>query len=151
MNSPTHTVVDCPLCQGPGGFLLYQHALFRVIDAQDADYPGFLRLVWNKHVREFSQLSREHRQLCMDAVVLLEEFVLQTFKADKANVATLGNVVPHLHWHVIPRFSDDKHFPAPVWAAARPDARLSPRQLTINTQLEWQATLQNLLRKAFGG
>jgi diadenosine tetraphosphate (Ap4A) HIT family hydrolase len=33
-------------------------------------------------------------------------------------VASLGNVVPHLHWHVIPRYADDAHFPAPVWATA---------------------------------
>ena len=36
----------------------------------------------------------------------------------KVNVASLGNVVPHLHWHVIPRYADDAHFPAPVWAQA---------------------------------
>ena len=33
-------------------------------------------------------------------------------------MASLGNVVQHLHWHVIPRFEDDAHFPAPVWAQA---------------------------------
>ena len=38
---------------------------------------------------------------------------------DKINLATLGNQVPHLHWHVIPRFADDAHFPDPVWAARR--------------------------------
>ena len=40
---------------------------------------------------------------------------------DKINLASLGNVVPHLHWHVIPRFADDAHFPAPVWAARARD------------------------------
>jgi diadenosine tetraphosphate (Ap4A) HIT family hydrolase len=38
---------------------------------------------------------------------------------DKINLACLGNVVPHLHWHVIPRWRDDSHFPAPIWAAAK--------------------------------
>lgn len=64
----------------------------------------------------------------MQAVVLLERFVLQEMKADKVNLATLGNVVAHLHWHVIPRFTDDAHFPAPVWASAKPDATLCSRQ-----------------------
>jgi diadenosine tetraphosphate (Ap4A) HIT family hydrolase len=36
-------------------------------------------------------------------------------RPDKVNLASLGNVVPHLHWHVIPRYRDDAHFPAPVW------------------------------------
>jgi diadenosine tetraphosphate (Ap4A) HIT family hydrolase len=38
------------------------------------------------------------------------------------NVASLGNVVPHVHWHVVPRFHDDSHFPSPVWCAARREA-----------------------------
>jgi hypothetical protein len=36
----------------------------------------------------------------------------------KVNVASLGNMTPHLHWHVIPRFADDAHFPNPVWTEA---------------------------------
>ena len=40
------------------------------------------------------------------------------------NLAAFGNMVPHLHWHIIPRWRDDKHFPEPIWGkVARPDAR----------------------------
>jgi len=43
--------------------------------------------------------------------------------ADKMNLASLGNQTPHVHWHVVPRFRDDRHFPGPIWAAAqRPHA-----------------------------
>lgn len=134
---------NCPLCATPGGDWIFSNDKFRVIEAADADYPGFLRLVWNDHVREFSDLSREDRILCMDAVVFLEQFVLRTFKADKVNVATMGNVVPHLHWHVIPRFSDDKHFPAPVWAVAKPSVGLSTRQqFVLDTKLKWMESLR---------
>ncbi|NJM32621.1 MAG: HIT family protein [Limnobacter sp.] len=108
---------DCALCATPGGELVYQHTKFRVVWADEPLYPGFLRLIWQSHVPEFSQLSHEDRSLCMDAVVVLEQFALTHLKADKVNLATLGNVVPHLHWHVIPRFKGDAHFPAPVWAA----------------------------------
>ncbi|WP_370261839.1 HIT family protein [Limnobacter sp.] len=142
---------NCPLCQSLGGDLVYRNSRFRVIDALDADYPGFLRLVWNDHVREFSQLQRDDRLLCMDAVAHLEQFVLNTFKADKANLATLGNVVPHLHWHVIPRFVDDKHFPAPVWAAAKPGVGLVPKQQAIlDTRSTWLPALRADLVRAFG-
>lgn len=128
---------NCPLCAETGGDWVFDCGKFRVIEAQDPDYPGFLRLVWNEHVREFSDLNPEDRALCMDALVLLEQFALRTFKADKINVASLGNVVPHLHWHVIPRFSDDKHFPAPVWAVATRDT-LSPRQqLVFDSKPGW--------------
>ena len=43
----------------------------------------------------------------------------QLYKADKINLASLGNVVPHVHWHVIARFSDDGHFPDAIWATPR--------------------------------
>jgi diadenosine tetraphosphate (Ap4A) HIT family hydrolase len=52
----------------------------------------------------------------------------------KVNVASLGNVVPHLHWHVIPRYADDAHVPAPVWAQAQrktPDAVLAERRKRV--------------------
>ena len=141
---------NCPLCATPGGDWVFNCSKFRVIEAVDADYPGFLRLIWNDHVREFSDLSREDRMLYMDAVVLLERFALRVFKADKANVATLGNVVPHLHWHVIPRFTDDKHFPAPVWATARPGVSLSPRQqLVLDSKPKWMLALRAELLAAF--
>ncbi len=141
---------NCPLCATPGGDWVFNCSKFRVIEALDPEYPGFLRLIWNEHVREFSDLSREDRMLCMDAVVLLEQFALRVFKADKANIATLGNVVPHLHWHVIPRFTDDKHFPAPVWATAKPGVSLSPRQqLVLDSKPKWMQVLRAELHKAF--
>jgi len=51
-------------------------------------------------------------------VPLLEQALRQHLQPAKINLATLGNMVPHLHWHVIARFDWDSHFPAPVWAAA---------------------------------
>jgi len=40
-------------------------------------------------------------------------------RADKMNLASLGNMTPHVHWHVVPRFADDRHFPNPIWAAPK--------------------------------
>lgn len=142
--------LDCPLCTADGGTLIHRHAKFRVIEAQEALYPGFLRLVWNDHMREFSQLPREDRLLCVDAFTLLEEFALNTFKADKVNLATLGNVVPHLHWHIIPRYEGDAHFPAPVWAQAKPNAALTDQQKWVREkQAQWSHELSERLNKAF--
>jgi diadenosine tetraphosphate (Ap4A) HIT family hydrolase len=55
----------------------------------------------------------------MQAVWQVEQAVRETMQPDKVNLASFGNVVPHLHWHVIPRFRDDRHFPQPVWGAAQ--------------------------------
>jgi diadenosine tetraphosphate (Ap4A) HIT family hydrolase len=91
---------------------------FAVIMVDDANYPGFCRVIWRKHVREMSDLSRADRLLLNEAVYEVEEAIREVMAPSKINVASLGNVVPHLHWHVIPRYTDDAHFPAPVWAAA---------------------------------
>lgn len=139
-----HHNSNCPLCKDIGGDLILKTEKYRVIWADEALYPGFLRVIWNAHVREFSDLNDEDRIALMNVVVTLERFVLNDMQADKCNVATLGNVVPHLHWHVIPRFTDDAHFPAPVWGSAKQDAGLSPRQKAI--QNEKEALMQRLAR-----
>ena len=89
-----------------------------MILVDDANYPGFTREIWKDHVREVSDLADADRLLLNDAVWQLELAVREVMQPLKVNVASLGNVVPHLHWHVIPRYADDAHFPAPVWAAA---------------------------------
>lgn len=91
---------------------------FSVIVVDDANYPGFCRVIWHDHVREMSDLSRDERLLLNEAVFLVEQAVREVMRPLKVNVASLGNVVPHLHWHIIPRYADDAHFPAPVWAQA---------------------------------
>lgn len=55
----------------------------------------------------------------MAAVAVVEQVLREVLRPTKINLAALGNMVPHLHWHVIARFDWDSHFPAPVWAAAQ--------------------------------
>ena len=114
--------VGCPLCDGPGGRLVFQGDRFRVIRTDEGGFPAFYRLVWSGHVAEFSDLSPADRALCMEAVVLVEQGLRAHLQPAKVNLATLGNAVPHLHWHIIARFGWDSHFPAPVWAAAQREA-----------------------------
>ncbi len=110
---------DCVLCQEPGGQPIWQGENLRLIRADEAGFPAFYRIVWNAHVAEFSDLSAAQRQHCMEAVALVEQVLRQQLQPTKINLATLGNVVPHLHWHIIARYDWDSHFPAPVWAAAQ--------------------------------
>jgi diadenosine tetraphosphate (Ap4A) HIT family hydrolase len=71
-----------------------------------------------------TDLPPSSRSAMMQMVMKVESALRQTLNPDKINLASLGNMTPHLHWHVIPRFGDDAHFPSPVWAAAQrqPDA-----------------------------
>ncbi len=111
--------MTCPLCAEDGGALVWRGERLRVIRAQEAGFPAFYRVVWNAHVAEFSDLAAADRAHCMEAVTLVEQALRQHLAPTKVNIAALGNMVPHLHWHVIARFDWDSHFPAPVWAAAQ--------------------------------
>lgn len=97
---------------------VWRNERFAVIMVEDASYPGFVRVIWHEHVREMSDLPDADRLALNDAVHRIELAVRAILQPLKINLASLGNVVPHLHWHIIPRYADDAHFPAPVWAAA---------------------------------
>ncbi len=112
------TVSNCPLCLEPGGILVAQTVAWRVVRVLDANFPAFYRLIWQAHVAEFSQLSPAERSDCIEAVNAIEQVLIEALQPTKVNLASLGNVVPHLHWHVIARFDWDSHFPNPVWGAA---------------------------------
>lgn len=139
------TTTACLLCADIGGTLVFQGAKFRVIRPDEPGFPAFYRVVWTDHVAEFSDLGPDDRNLCMAAVVAVELVLREQVQPTKINLAALGNMVPHLHWHVIARFGWDSHFPEPVWAAAvRPPnvsamagvaARLAPADLAIKSAL----------------
>jgi len=112
-------VAGCPLCDAAGGRVLFSSNRLRVIHATEAGFPAFYRVVWNAHVAEFSDLTRDERVLCLDAVTLVEQCLRDHLAPTKINLAALGNAVPHVHWHVIARFENDSHFPGAVWAAAQ--------------------------------
>lgn len=97
---------------------VYRDDKLSVIMVDDAAYPGFCRVIWNDHVKEMSDLPREDRLLINEAVYQVELALVSVMKPLKVNLASLGNMVPHLHWHLIPRFEDDAQFPNPVWAPA---------------------------------
>ena len=107
----------CELCDTLGGEILWQDDLCRVVLVNEPDYPGFCRVVLNQHVREMSDLLEADRQRVMRVVFAVEDVLRRLMRPDKINLASLGNVVPHVHWHVIPRFTDDAHFPQPIWAS----------------------------------
>ena len=116
---PVSAADGCELCSTPGGEVLWSDRRLRVVRVDDPDYPGFLRVIWQGHVREMSDLDRAHRACLIEAVFAAERAMIELLRPYKVNLASLGNMTPHLHWHVIPRFRGDPHFPDPVWAALR--------------------------------
>jgi diadenosine tetraphosphate (Ap4A) HIT family hydrolase len=123
---------DCPLCREDGGEVVFRDGLLRVVLVDSPEYPGFVRVIANAHVREMTDLAPAGRQPLLDAVFAVESALREALAPHKVNLASLGNQVPHLHWHVIPRFADDAHFPEPVWGLRQrePDQGQLARRLS---------------------
>jgi diadenosine tetraphosphate (Ap4A) HIT family hydrolase len=123
--------MSCELCDSDGGTVIWRDDFCRVVRPAVEGYPGFLRVIVNRHVKEMTDLAERDR--LMKAVFACESALRQLYRPDKVNLASLGNVVPHVHWHVIARFADDAHFPDAIWAAARRPA--APRQAVADDVL----------------
>lgn len=140
----------CELCETPGGEVLWRDSLCRVVRVGGEDgnaFPGFCRVVWNAHVAEMTGLPAADRRHLMNVVFAAEAALRSLARPDKINLASLGNVVPHVHWHVIPRWRDDSHFPGPIWGGAqRP---VAARRSLANADLA--AAIAELLSEEVSG
>lgn len=130
----------CELCTTTGGTLLWESPTCRVVRIDDPYYPGFCRVIWTAHVREMTDLDPGECLTLMNVVFAVEKVVRALFIPDKINLASFGNMTPHLHWHVIPRWRDDRHFPEPIWGRIQHDT-LQKRPMVDDE------TLRQALRK----
>jgi len=94
-------VVDLPLSQ------------LRLIN--DSRFPWLVLVPRVSNIEEIFQLSDEDQQQLLQESSQLAKVLSTSFKADKLNVAALGNVVRQLHVHHIVRYADDCCYPSPVW------------------------------------
>ena len=120
------TVADCELCKSAFEIPIWQDDFCRVILVNEPDYPGFCRVILHEHIKEMSDLPPDARSRLMNAVFATESALRELLAPDKINLASLGNAVPHLHWHVIPRWHDDRHFPKSIWAEPERKGRARP-------------------------
>ena len=100
---------------------MWDDGFARVVLVGDADHPGFCRVILNAHKKEMTDLAEVERNRLMNAVYVVEKLLRELLQPEKINLASFGNMVPHLHWHVIPRYADDPHFPGSVWSTRKGD------------------------------
>ena len=114
----------------------------------DHDLPGFCRVIWNRHVSEMTDLSYGERDHLMSLVFAVEETVRHVMHPDKVNIAALGNMVPHIHWHIIPRYKDDAFFPGSTWSQrtqeSPPSKLVERKQLAKELPLAIKAAIASL-------
>jgi diadenosine tetraphosphate (Ap4A) HIT family hydrolase len=106
-----------------------------VVRVDEPDYPGFCRVILKRHAREMTDLDEAERAGLMAVVYAVEDAIRATMRPDKMNLASLGNMTPHVHWHVVPRFRDDRHYPTPVWAVPQREAVVPPERAQAAAQL----------------
>lgn len=103
----------------------------------DTDYPGYCRVELLDHIKEMTDLTPLNRARMMKVVFAVETVLRELLNPDKINLASLGNKTPHVHWHVIPRFDNDKHFPNSHWGEVMRECNAIPlNELTINILAE---------------
>jgi diadenosine tetraphosphate (Ap4A) HIT family hydrolase len=103
--------------------VLWHDNFCRVVLLNDADYPAYCRVELLTHVKEMTDLAPAQRAQMMKTVFAVELALREMFNPDKINLASLGNKTPHLHWHIIPRFENDKHFPNSHWGEVVRDSK----------------------------
>jgi diadenosine tetraphosphate (Ap4A) HIT family hydrolase len=106
-------------------------------------------VIWNHHIADMTELTHGEREHLMHLVFVVEEAVRHVMKPAKVNLAALGNMVPHIHWHVIPRFKDDAFFPGSIWSARiqeTPSAILAERR---KASLELPGVIRGLISRLY--
>lgn len=127
---------DCALCLPTPHDLLWQDGFCRVVLLHDADYPAYCRVELLAHVKEMTDLPPADRARTMKVVFAVESAVREVIQPDKINLASLGNKTPHMHWHVLPRFESDKHFPNSHWGDSVRDSEVQPLSVAVRDQLQ---------------
>lgn len=134
--------MPCPLCSPTNEQPLWQNKQTRVIAVNDHPYtPAFCRVIWHEHIAEMTDLPHQKRHELMEVVYAVEHAMRSVLTPSKINLASLGNQVPHLHWHVIARFTEDAYFPDTVWHSAKNSHKI------IRLPENWQAQLTEYLNR----
>ena len=102
---------------------------------RDQFFPGYCFVVAKDHVTELFHLDPAGRAAVMEEVNAVAAAVAAAFRPDKVNYELLGNMVPHMHWHVVPRFRTDPLWPRPIWSEPHEEVILSAVEYAERIQL----------------
>ena len=99
-----------------------------VVLNRDQFFTGYCFVFAKAHVTELFHLDVTTRQGIIEEVNAVAAALSRVFNPTKINYELLGNMVPHMHWHLVPRFSDDPLWPRPIWSEAHAEKLLSPAE-----------------------
>jgi len=81
----------------------------------NSDFPWLILVPMKNNLVEITDLSDDEYHIVNSEIKDIAAKLKQKTSADKLNIATIGNVVSQLHFHIIARYKNDKLFPNPVW------------------------------------
>ncbi|AXX89642.1 HIT family protein [Arcobacter suis] len=103
--------------------LIYKNELIK-IEIENSEIP-WLKIFTIENIKEFSECNTQTKQEIFKYLDIIEKEMLDYFKPKKINIASFGNYVPHVHFHIMARFEEDSYFPEPMWGKKQRDANLS--------------------------
>lgn len=108
--------------------MIYTNPLI-YIEIHDSEIP-WLIIFTHAQRKEFSQCSYEERMMIFDCLDVIEKEMIAYFKPEKINIASFGNMLPQVHWHIMARFINDSYFPEPMWGAKQRegDVKVAPME-----------------------
>ena len=116
--------MSCPLCNAQNEDIIFENALFRIVLVDEI--PGYIRVITQKHIKEFSDLDDNEAIEIMLVVKKIEKAMIEFLNPDKVNIAALGNMVPHLHIHIIPRYQNDPWWPGATFCEKQKEHSYPP-------------------------
>ena len=125
------TLSPCPMCRrwdSDAELRIAELDHSYVILNRDQFFPGYTLLFSKNHVTELFHLDRRVRAELMEEVSRTAKALFDVFRPDKINYELLGNMVPHMHWHLVPRFASEKSWPRPIWAEPHDELLLTPEE-----------------------
>ena len=126
------TAPPCNACSGawPGSDrFIADLGLSKTYLHDDQFFPGWTVVVFKRHATELFHLAPTERIQLMEEVTRMAKALAEAFEATKMNYGLLGNQMPHMHWHLIPRLHNDPAPSEPVWGVPHDRVTLSMDQI----------------------
>jgi len=122
---------SCPMCrkwEDDADLRIAELEYCYVTLNRDQFFPGYCFVFTKTHVTELFHLDRVTRQGVMEEVTAVAAALDRILKPSKLNYELLGNMVAHMHWHIVPRFSDGPLWPKPIWSEPHTEVHLTAEE-----------------------
>jgi len=103
--------------------IIFENRLIK-IEIEKSEIP-WLKIFTQDSIKEFSQCNRETKEQIWNILDIIEKEMLDYFNPEKINIASFGNYVPHVHFHIMARFKEDSYFPEPMWGTKQRESKLT--------------------------